>query len=1119
MSNFFISSRFISSCFISSRYIKAALLSVILLMFTAAQGEMIISGSSNLDTLDYDVDNVHLKLEKLESSWQLSPTDGKLFVEKMRAKRLLITMRDTLKKVDNSALPARINLPFPVNIQQAEVLELVIETPTETYTVNNVQFDLAADAKTIQLNYLRAATPFGQAEIKLNMQNANPFALTGKVSIQQASQNGSIAYDVTTNLFGNLKVLTFESDAMLALQNNQIALMQSESNNNATARIHANGEIGLADAYPFVLNAKISEFHPERLGNYPAGLLNINLSLQGNLSQGNLSTQTDAQDGLQLQFSTTDSYLVVNHVKQPLLSAGKMTYINKQIQQIDFNATLLNNSVKASGSLGAVDSTLEWQADFPDLRLLGAQFSGTAQANGAFTGAFDNLAMRLNVAAQKLNLPNAIKIEKLAGQASLQAGAQGKVDATFNATGLKVAQNPIVNSALSLQGTRAAHRLKLTAAAQNKTQEKANPLQFETTLQGGLIEDEWQGSIQSLALKGETPVTLQAPAKLHLTTQDIFLESTVLQLAKGRVEVNRLNAGSKGFVSKGSLVNIALDDIAPSVFELPPKLQGNPVFSGTWDVNAVESANASIIFKLDSGDLSLADARGATKLLGLQEGKVELQIVNNQVNLVWLLKGEQLGYFNGHVTTMLTKVESGFSLMASAPLTLASNAQLNTIAWLPLSEALADARLDGALTMQVEAKGTIQKPNLRGNMTAKNLQFILPVRGVSFTEGMLQATFENDELRITQAAFKGGDGYLRSNGTLQMVSNQPKIELNWVAEQFTVISGADRLLILNGAGKTTLEADLFTISGDFKVAKGLLELPDDSVPQLDDDVEVLGRTELINESALKILLNNLRVDLGDDFTLRGRGLDAQLSGAVTLLGLTQYHPHAEGSIRVKKGSYTAYGQVLNITRGIISFNGAVDNPGLNIRAMRYAVNDNASLITSNAETVRNKDEITGSNFSQTTTNGVQNVNAGVEITGNGLNPSIKLVSEPNVPDTEKLSWLILGHGTEQAGNSDFALLSLAAGAVLSSDNSLPLQTKLARAAGLDELSFSGADADTAALTFGKRLSSQLYLSYQKSVSGLLDVARLTFQITPRWAIQAETGTESAVDALYTFRFK
>lgn len=1087
-------------------YIKAVLLSFALLMLTPVQGEMSIHGSSNLDTLDYDVDNIHLQLTKLESRWQLSPFDSSLLVEKMRAKRLVITMRDTEKKADKSGLPERINLPFPVQIQQAEVLELVIVTPTETYKLNQVQFDLKADSKIIQLNYLRAATPYGQAQLQLNMQTVRPFALTGEASIKQASLDGSLPYDIKTQLAGDLNGLKFELNPLLILQNNQLAVAQTATNDLIAANMQINGEIGLANNYPLKLVAHLTNLKPEKLGSYPAGLLNIHIDVQGDLSK---------KTGLQAQMLAKDSYLQTDNAKQPLALTGNFMVIGNQINAIDLNASIASNVFKASGALGAVDSVLEWRADLPQLSTFGREFSGQVTASGSLAGTFENLALRLKLAAQKLQLPNKIQLEKLDGQATISADINGVVDATFSADGLKVAQNPVMNAALTLQGTRAAHQLKLTAASQ----QKIVPFQFETLLQGGLNGDIWQGFIQSLQLKGETPVTLQAPAKLSATLQDVALGNAVLQLTKGRLEIDGLQAGSKGFVSQGKLSQFALDDLPPSVFQLPEKLKGSPVFSGYWNINAVESENAQILFKLDSGDLTLSDSAGVAKPLGLQNLSAELKIINNQADLTWLLDGKQLGHFDGHVTTRLTKVESGFALMAAAPLNISSNAQLNSLAWLPLSDSLADAQLDGALSMTLSADGTMQKPNLRGNAIGKNLQFVLPSQGVSLTEGTLQASFEDDQLQIKEAVWKGGSGYLRTKGTLQLINQQPNIALNWVADQFTVLSGADRLLVLNGAGKTTLAEDLLTISGDFKVVKGLVGLPDDDVPTLADDVVVLGRTEIVNDDALKILLNNLRIDLGDDFTLRGRGLDAQLSGALTLVGLTQYLPHTEGTIRIKKGTYTAYGQVLNITRGVIAFTGPIDNPGLNIRAMRNAPSSNDSIIKSNAEAASTNDAVTGSNFSQTSSANVQNVNAGVEITGNGLNPAVKLVSEPNVPDTEKLSWLLLGRGTNQAGSSDFAMLSLAAGAVLSDDNSLPLQTKLARAAGLDELSFGGADADTASLTFGKRLSSQLYLSYQKSVSGLLDVARLTFNITPRWALQAETGTESAVDALYTFSFK
>jgi translocation and assembly module TamB len=165
--------------------------------------------------------------------------------------------------------------------------------------------------------------------------------------------------------------------------------------------------------------------------------------------------------------------------------------------------------------------------------------------------------------------------------------------------------------------------------------------------------------------------------------------------------------------------------------------------------------------------------------------------------------------------------------------------------------------------------------------------------------------------------------------------------------------------------------------------------------------------------------------------------------------------------------------------------------------------------------------VNGSSSSSAASSGsdYQVVSAGVEISGSAFQPKVKLVSEPNVSDTEKLSWLILGHGIDQVGGKQFSMLPLAVNALLTEGKSVPIQTQLANFTGLDEISVSGEDVESIELTVGKRLTSQLYISYAKSMNGLLNLARLTFYITPRWAIQAETGTESAVDALYTFSFE
>ncbi|MDP1659162.1 MAG: translocation/assembly module TamB domain-containing protein, partial [Methylotenera sp.] len=847
----------------------------------------------------------------------------------------------------------------------------------------------------------------------------------------------------------------------------------------------ANGQLGLVDDYPLSANIKINELQPERLGNYPAAKLNFDVNAQGKLLP---KLQTS------LQFVALDS----QWQGQAIQSAGKMLIEGAEIQgtkvldtkvqgtkvqgtiirNIDFQASIANNNIKANGSLGQSDSRLEWQADLAELAKFGAEYSGKANANGTLTGSFENLALQFKLLAQNLSLPGGFKAEKLEGQAAVMSDENGKVEGEFKARNLQYGKHTLADGSMTLQGTRANHQLKMTA--------QGKEFKFESALQGGLTEtNNWQGVLQNLTFDGNARIKLTAPAPLMLNTKGATLEKASLQLAKGRVFIDLLKIGTDGFASKGHADQIALEDLPSGLLSLPSTLQGNPIFSGKWDINAADSLNGNLSFWRETGDFTMTAADGTTKPLGLQEVKLEAELSNNHATIKANLNGQNVGNLDANLTTTFTKVNSGYALLASAPLTLDGKAKLHTLAWLPLPSSLMDASFDGALNMSVAANGTLGAPNLSGNVNGKNLQFSLPTEGVSFSNGILEASFENDQLLIKKASWQGGEGHLSATGSLLLNKGKPAINLDWTAEKFTAISRADRLLTLNGAGKTTLANDMLTISGSFTVVKGLAELADEGTPALGDDVIILGQAEYVPESALRILLNGLHIDLGKEFILRGRGLDAELTGAVTLTGLTQYRPHTEGVIQVKKGTYMAYGQVLTIERGVINFNGTVDNPGVNIRAMRNS----------------------------------KPVNAGIEITGTAFLPITKLVSDPSVADSEKLSWLVLGHGMDQTTKNDYGLLSLAAGVLLSQGQSVPLQTQLARAAGLDEFSFAGGDATNASVVFGKRLTSRLYLSYQKSIRGLLDVARLTFNMTSRWSLRAEAGTESAVDVLYTFSFK
>ena len=1047
------------------------------LLISPAYGEMPISASTSLDTFTYDLDNIHLKIEKLNASWQFSPIgESRLWIDNLRAKRLIITIGNGKAKSPDRGLPDRIQLPFPLKVIDAQVDELLVINNGETQTFSQVKLDVEADNKTIKINRLQAMTPWGETAVAIDMQAAKPYALNGEVRLKGVKTNAAdtnasageptIQYDTKLSLSGNLETVRFQSKLQISKTNQQWLVSSiEEASNPIAAQFNLHGQFSLNERYNLEAQIDMTNFNPAQFGEYPTAKLNMLASIHATLSPTPEATIT---------FASRDSEWLGNTIT----SKGKLVFAGEQIRELDVEADIANNTFNAKGALG-IGNKLIWQADLADLSKLHPAYAGQANLNGLVEGPLENLAVQVKLSANNLALQNGLSVARLAAQANIMADTNGAVEGEMTASKLQYGERLVQDAQLTLKGTRAKHALSISA--------QGNQFNFNSVLSGGLIANtiHWQGVIEKLALDGQAPIKLVTPANLSLDAQGASLSNAQLQLTKGLVQIDLIKMDANGFSSAGHASQLNLADLPTDVFVLPVNLIGEPIFSAKWNIRAENTMNGYANLWRDSGDLLIVSADGSKKALGLSEVKFDLKVIENTIEINSLMRGELLGNLSANLSTKLTKSSNGFALLGDAPMSLNAKADLNTLAWLPLPASFKDANFDGVIHLQVSANGTVSAPNLKGNVRGERLQLSLPSEGVILTNGSLDAIFEQKQLLIKKATWQGGDGFINTSGTFLFEKANPSIQLDWVAENFTAISRADRLLILNGKGKTNLIKDQLLIEGDFTVAKGLIELADEDKPTLGNDVVVLGQSKVSTEPTLKVLLNGLRIDVGKDFRLRGRGLDAELTGAIKLTGLTVYRPYTEGAIQVKKGSFNAYGQALVIERGILNFNGTFDNPALNIRAMRNS----------------------------------KPVNAGVEITGTAFIPITKLVSDPEVAESEKLAWLVLGHGMDQTNKNDYGLLSLAAGVLLSQGQSVPLQTQLAQAAGLDELSFAGGDADSAAVVFGKRITSNMYLSYQKSISGLLDVARITYNMTSRWSLRGEAGTESAVDVLYTFSFK
>ena len=149
-----------------------------------------------------------------------------------------------------------------------------------------------------------------------------------------------------------------------------------------------------------------------------------------------------------------------------------------------------------------------------------------------------------------------------------------------------------------------------------------------------------------------------------------------------------------------------------------------------------------------------------------------------------------------------------------------------------------------------------------------------------------------------------------------------------------------------------------------------------------------------------------------------------------------------------------------------------------------------------------------------------NVEAGVEVRGSALAPAAKLVSTPTVPDSEKLAWLVLGHGLEGTSGNETGVLSAAAGALLGgSGKGGGFQSRLANSLGVDELGVSQAKGlESTVVTVGKKISSRTYLSFEQGTSTASSLVKLRYKLNPRISLQLQAGTNTAFDVLYSWAF-
>ena len=773
-----------------------------------------------------------------------------------------------------------------------------------------------------------------------------------------------------------------------------------------------------------------------------------------------------------------------------------------------------------------------------------ATLAGSLQADATLSGRWPAVTTQGTLSASALRVGD-LSVQQAAGRWQLGSSANAAVDAqlalTQLASGRGGATRALVEAAqLKLQGSGRAHQLSVRAESRALPPAWTDALQAPgaasgaavnapagsartvATLeaQGGLVDAAgassagWRGSLQQLEVRsGSGGANTSAPL---LRTRDVGIElgwdggaaRAILQPGRAELLGGALRWSRVAWQAATTAGGVAQIDvqaelepmrIAPLLARAQPDFGwgGDLAVAGRLTVRSSPTFSVDIVLERHSGDLSVTDEYG-TRALGLSELRLGLVADNGVWSFTQAVAGSAVGVGAGAVVARTspqqawpppdTPVEGVFELRVSK---LGSWGT-----WVPPGW-----RIDGALRASASIGGTFKAPEYTGQVEGTGLAVRNFVEGVNVRDGDVAIQLRGSTARIERFTAKAGNGTLRLSGDA-ILGEAPKAVLKLEADKFQLLGRVDRRIVASGQAQLELDAKTLKLSGNFGVDEGLIDFTRSDAPSLASDVEVVRARPVTSAASAaaearaspapaapigraRDVALDLRVALGQALRVRGRGLDTGLRGELRITSPGGVMA-VNGTVQAVDGTYAAYGQKLSIDRGQIVFNGPVNNPRLDIEATRPNID----------------------------------VRVGVAISGTPLNPRVRLFSEPELPETDKLSWLVLGRASDGLGRTDTALLQRAALALLAGEGSSPTD-QFIRAIGLDDLSLRQSDGEVrdTVISLGKQLSRNWYVGYERGLNATSGTWQLIYRIARRFTLRAQSGDDNAVDLIWVWRWQ
>ncbi|SIQ66364.1 autotransporter secretion inner membrane protein TamB [Rhizobium sp. RU35A] len=429
------------------------------------------------------------------------------------------------------------------------------------------------------------------------------------------------------------------------------------------------------------------------------------------------------------------------------------------------------------------------------------------------------------------------------------------------------------------------------------------------------------------------------------------------------------------------------------------------------------------------------------------------------------------GRYEGNRLT-LQKAElggaSGLALTASGAVGLAGERPLDMkiagdVPFALLGPLLADQGfvLEGGAKANVTIAGTATAPAIDGSVTTSGARLIDVKRNLAINDVAGTVSFNRDRAVISSL---GGTlspgGRIAVDGSIGITGDLPA-DLRITLNEATYVDGNLLTATVNGAltltgpvratpmlgGRLTVRRANITVPASLPASLAQLKVAHVNAPP-----SVRALLESIGPDGKKDG-NGTNAGIGLDLTLaaqnnifvRGRGIDAELGGSLTIRG-TAAEPNVTGAFEMRRGRIVILTRRLDFSTGKITFGGSL-----------IPVLDLAASNTADQTTVT------------------------VSVTGLANDPTIGFSSSPALPEDEVLARLIFGQSISKLSPVQIAQLADAVTQLAGGGSTSLLQT-LRSSLGVDDLDINTDSSGQTTVSVGRYINNRTYFQLEQGGS-------------------------------------